>query len=604
MKPRILLISLLAALVAGALPARAVATEGRMITVQVSGSEGGPPTASKTADIRVSIRDPATGSALTGSRPALWLAPLDGPAAENTRCEAWASRLFSTPVAPAGVMDLNGFDVVQATDDGQLALIDPQLNLASANIKAIVSLGGVPDAWAIDSDGQRLWVALGKSRTVALLTLDPFAVAARHELASAPTAIAPLGTVFWVGTADGEVLRIDQSGPPVAVGSVGQGRVLLDAAGEHGLFAVAENGKGAFVNERGLSIRFGMGSEIRAAAFAPLADTLYALDRSGQKLLMVARDDFEQSTAAMLSRQAAALIASPDGRWLALTAANRQSVTIFDTKTNRERWTIEVADPVIGTVFSDAFLYLTHQKQGGVSRIVFDPEGKSPGITTIAAGTPSDIPQQSSHLPLAARIPNAGIFLASTRDRTAYMVSEEGMAPMSSLPLRAGSPVGILLRYRGLVPGTHEGDYIVRATPKYGGAYLAVVRIDQPNLVHCARVEIAGSPDPALVAAQTAATEPPLMLKVEPIQHGDQQLRFSLTGGSSRAVTVRQAVLLANNDNWRRILTDLTLVDSRFSAPVTVDYDGPLWLYVEYIGQDGIPRTLGAAVPLQAEATL
>ena len=94
------------------------------------------------------------------------------------------------------------------------------------------------------------------------------------------------------------------------------------------------------------------------------------------------------------------------------------------------------------------------------------------------------------------------------------------------------------------------------------------------------------------------------MLKVEPIQHGDQQLRFSLTGGSSRAVTVRQAVLLANNDNWRRILTDLTLVDSRFSAPVTVDYDGPLWLYVEYIGQDGIPRTLGAAVPLQAEATL
>lgn len=603
MKPRILLTTLLTALVAGLLLTSALAAEDRVIAVQVSGPEGSPPTAGKTADIRVSIRDPVTGSALAGSRPGLWLVPIDGSEVEKIHCKAWVSRLLNAPVAPSNALDLNGFDVIQATDDGRLALVDPQLNLASANIKAIVSLGGVPDAWAIDPDGQRLWVALGKSRTVALLTLDPFTVAAKYELASAPTAIAVLGTAFWVGTADGEVLRIDRSGPPVAVGGVGQGRVLLDAAGEHGLFAVAENGKGTFINELGLSARFAIGSEVRAATFAPLADTLYTLDRSGQKIMMVARDNPKQSTSVMLSRQAEALTASPDGRWLALTAARGQAVTIFDTSRNRERWTIEVADPVIGAVFSDSFLYLTHQKQGGVSRIVFDPEGKPPGVTTIAAGTPSDIPQRGSHLPLAARISNAGIFLASTRDRTAYMVSEGGMAPMSSLPLRAGPPVGILLRYRGLVSGSNEGDYIVRAVPKYGGPHLVVVRIDQPNLAHCARVEIAGLPDPALATPQ-AATEPPVALKVEPIQHGDQQLRFSLTGDPSLTVIVRQAVLLASDGNWRRILTDLTLTDGRFSAPVTVDYDGALWLYVEYIGTGDAPRTLGAAVPLQEELKL
>lgn len=583
------------------LPLLAIAQE-QVIRVQATTPVGQAPMAGQPVDILVSARDPATGSPLVGSVPALWLAPISEPEAEKTRCEVWVSRLLNAPVVPAGVIDLNGFDVVQATDDGRLALVDPQLNLASANIKAIVSLGSAPDAWAIDADGRQLWAALGHSRTLVRLTLEPLAIAAKHELANAPTALAALGTTFWAGTVGGDVLRIDPQGMPVAAGSIGSGRVLIDAAGEEGLFAVAENGGGVFITHQGLGAKFAINTPLRSAAFAPLADTLYALDQSGKHLIAIPRDSPTHPVSVALSRRSATLTASPDGRWLALTAETGQSLSIYDTMSNRERWTIEVADPMISAVFSDAFLYLTHRRQGGVSRVVFDPKGGPPGIVTIAAGATGDTPQQPSPLPLVARIPKAGIFIASARDRTAYMVSEESMAPMSSLPLRAGKPVGILLRYRGLIPAKPEGDYTARAVPPYGGPYLAIVRIDQPNLVHCTRIEIAGTPDPALTAVRSAATRPAVTLTVAPIRRGDTQLLFALIGQHPDHITISRAMLIAGDSTWRQFASDVTRSGDQFMASITVDNDGPWRLYVEYIGQDGEARTIGIPVPLQEEA--
>ncbi|MBL8259927.1 MAG: hypothetical protein JNM60_08985 [Candidatus Competibacteraceae bacterium] len=595
--------AMLTAALAAVAPALAATDEReRFIAVQASGPQGGAPAAGQPMDVRISIRDPATGAPLTGARPALWLAPIGAPEAESTRCEIWVSRLLNAPVAPAGVIDLNGFDVIQATDDGRLALVDPQLNLASANIKAIVSLAETPVAWAIEAEGRELWVALAKTRTIAKLTLDPFAVATKHQLASAPSALAALGAAFWVGTADGEVLRLERESSPALAGRVGQGRVLLDSAGQEGLFALAENGDGSFIDGLGLAGRFRVGVPVRAAAFAPLADTLYALDRSGRQLLAVARDSPERPVSLALARPASSLTSSPDGRWLALTADSGQSVTVYDTTANRERWTIEFTDPVIGAMFSDAFLYLMHRQQGGVSRVVFDPEGGPPGITTIAAGTSGAIPQQASRLPLAVRVPKAGIFLASARDRAAYRVSEEGMAPMSSLPLRAGTPAGILLRYRGAVPDVEEGDYTARAIPRHGGPYLAVVRTEQPNKVHCARLDIGGPPDPAVAGQSTAAVAPPATLQVEPIRRRDQQVRFSLSGPHSGALAIHRAVLMASDGNWRRLLNEVRRADDLYIAPVALDYDGPLQLYVEFLDQGGALRTVGAPVVRQEGA--
>lgn len=327
------------AVLAGMLPAFALAAaEQRVITVQAMDAAGGKPVAGKAVDIRLSLRDPATGFPLTGIQPSLWLVPITGTEQEDAGCEVWVRRLLNAPVAPMGAIDLNGFDVVQATDDGRLALVDPQLDLASANIKSVVTLGETPEAWAIDPDGQQLSVALGKAHAVAVLTLDPFAVAAQYPLAAAPTAIAVVGTHFWVGTADGEVLRMARGSAPVKIGRLGQGPIRIGAAGAGGLFAIAADGAGAFINRADateLAERFVARTAVRGAAFAALADTLYVLDSSGRQLLAIPRDNPEAIHSLSLSRSAAALAASPDGRWLALTAETGLSVMIYDTTSNQ-----------------------------------------------------------------------------------------------------------------------------------------------------------------------------------------------------------------------------------------------------------------------------
>ncbi|MGB3379711.1 MAG: hypothetical protein WBA55_13175, partial [Allopontixanthobacter sediminis] len=116
-----------------------------MLSVTVESEDGADPEAGKAARLILEGRDPGTDYALTGLAPAIWLVPAGG---DDASCEAWVNRLAGSPTAPPGVIDLNGYDIVQLAQDGTLALVDPQLNLATANIKSIVQMPAMPTHWS------------------------------------------------------------------------------------------------------------------------------------------------------------------------------------------------------------------------------------------------------------------------------------------------------------------------------------------------------------------------------------------------------------------------------------------------------------------------
>ncbi len=554
-----------------ALPCLAAASPSA-IRVRVTGSDGQAPQAGAPLRISVTASDPATGAALTSMTPALWLVPEDGTV--NGRCE----QLAKSVMFPNGTVDVTGFDVIQATEDGRLALIDPLLNLASANIKSMLNLGGPPSAWTLTPSGQRLIVARDGQRELLLVDLERFKVTSRVPTLGTVQSLASTGRQIVAGTDSGAVVLIAEDGTTAPPIRLGEGPVTV-VSGDRLAVALSRSGHGAFLHHSGSRTNFRVRGATRDVAYVARSDSVYALSEDGRTLSIVAQDDPGRPIALALDRSMRTVVASPSGQWLALIAADGAAVTIFDVVSSRSRWTIASNDPITQATFSDQFLYLAHLRQGGTTRVVFDPQGGPPGTVTIAAGSNSDVPNRGGRLPLLAAIPGAGMLIGSARDRAAFMVNDDNaQAAMSSLPLRAGAPSGLMLRYRGLTRKGATGVYEGRATVPHGGQYLAVVRLSQPNLAGCVSLLIATAPGEARRPTVTASSEIMRTLALpDRLPPGRQSLAFSISGPPVELL----GALLVGSD-WQQVPPDIRSQRGGYVMPVDVPPDRDIMLFVRY----------------------
>ena len=550
--------------------------------------------AGEPVELQVRVRDPASGYPLTGLTPALWLMPAAGVDV-NEDCERRVNRLAASAVAPRGVVEVNGFDVVQAVAGGRLALVDPLLNLGSANIKAMLDLGAAPNAWALESDERSLAVVVPGSRSLRRIDMSDFRIAQEVLLPAEATALVEVDGALWAGLSDGRLFAVDGVGDPPAV-PLGEGPVRLVALDE-GALAVARSGDAAFLHAGRIARHFRFPGRVAAIGFAALSDSGYALSEDGRTVWIAPRDAPEAVIEVALDRRMRSLATDPQGKWLALVSADGRAVAILDTRRQRVRWTVEVDDPVIAADFSDAFLYLMHARRGGATRVVFDPLGGPPGLVSIAAGSANVDDRTVGALPMIARIPGMGVLLASYRDRIAYMISDDNaQAAMSSLPLRAGAPTGLLLRYRGLQPASERGTYRARVALPRGGDYVAVVRTSQPDFAHCMHFSVAPasgeSPQVAQAAGHAAQPMPERLLETR-LYHasGSKRLHFAISGSASFELLGASLV----GDGWQQMPAEIERSDGGYSIPAPAAPVSPYVLFVRY--RDGeATRILASAV--------
>lgn len=587
---------LIACALLASLPASLLAREKSLLSAKLSGADGRSARAGEPAVLSLDARDPATGYGLTGLRAALWLVPDDtgGP-----DCETWINRLAGLPAAPEGVIDLNGYDVIQATRDNALALVDPRLNLASANIKAVSRLRAAVSAWALEPGGDRIAVAHDASNDLIIHGVAPFALEKTVKLNAKISALLAKDGAFYAGLTDGQLIEVSHAGVIVRTIRIGRAPVRVADAGKGSLVAISEDGKGAFISRDGAFSPFDLGKAARDVAYSERADSAYFLSLDGRAVHRIGQDAPGLVHTIPLEREAARLLVDPKGERVALQAADHKSFSIIETQSNRLRWTIGVEDPLIEIMFSDNFLYLAHEKLGGVTRIVFDPLGGPPGVASIAAGSRSDALQPRSVLPMMTRIPGGGILVASGRERIAYMVAEDGaQAAMSSIPLRAGNTTGIMLRYRGPVAG-EQGRYEARFVPDHGGRYLAVVRLDQPAIAHCAPVTIAGRPDPLRKTPSDAPrSAQPSIETMGAVRPSSEGLSLRLRGAAPNARIV-EAVAMRHDGSWRRFLESRAVDGGLHRLDVRFPATGTFGLYLDIVEPGGNRYTLGASIQVE-----
>ncbi len=581
-----------------AAPGSAATEDGKpMVSVALRTGDGRAPQAGQPVTLTIRVRDPASDYPLTGLSPAAWLVPDSGDAGG---CQAWVNRLAGSPVPPPGVADLNGYDIVQLARDGTLALIDPRLNLASANIRSLIRLPAVPARWAIDPAGTTLAIVPGEAPSkVRLIGYSPLAVRSEIDARAKVIALSAGDADLLAGTADGRLLRVSRDGRISAEVALGSGAVVLQRDDKGGLIAMAQDGHGLIEGDGGRSVRFaGVAGGARSVAYASLADAAYILAANGRSLSIVHRDAPGALFSVPLEVEAARIVPDRHGRWSALPAADGRSVAILDTRVGAVRWTIATEDPVRDVVFSDNFLYLSHARAGGVTRIVFDPDGGAPGVAMIAAGEAATSDREPSPMPLVVRVPGNGIIAASPDRRVGFMVAEDGaQAAMSSVPLLAGDTAGLLLRYRGVREIDSAGTYRTEFVPQHGGRYIAVVRIDRPELAHCRTVTIGGSPDPVLARRTPVGATPAVTLRLLSVPpSGSSDIRFALEGAPA-GTRLRNAMLMATAGGWHRFVVVRPDGDGRYLFRASVPQRGLYRFYAE-LGGAGADQTLGMDVPI------
>jgi hypothetical protein len=535
------------------------------------------------ARLSVSVRDPASGFALGGLGIAAWIVPDDG-----TSCQDWYARVGRASQLPDQVIPLIGFDIIQATRDRHVALVDPVLDLASANLRAVTAIRALPSAWAITRDGDTLGMIGGQDGALtladaALRRLTPVALPApAHSLTAVEEG-------FWVGLRDGRAVPVDGAGRIAATVPVGSGAVTVLADRDDRLIALSADGQG-----RGLQAGapgFRLPGPVGAAVLAPLANSLFALAADGRTLYAADLDEPSDVRRLPLAFAADRIAADPTGRWVALADAAGTTIAIVDTRTTSVRWSMVMPDPVIEMTFSDAFLYFMHRRQGGVTRVTFDADGAAPGLAAIAAGMASDVPQVAGPLPHLVRIPAGGVLVASSRERRAYIVSESGaQAAMAMVPLRAGETAGIAIRQRGMVPAKARGSYVASFTAPAEGAYRAVIRTDSPDLLQC-RSFVVGTGRPRMARARPVAAVAATEMQVSLVETG---IRLTL----SDATVPARALLMRADGSWRSFLDPVRQGDGFLLATRDRAAPGAYRLFVEVIAADGTVATLSRDLAL------
>ena len=234
-----------------------------------------------------------------------------------------------------------------------------------------------------------------------------------------------------------------------------------------------------------------------------------------------------------------------------------------------------------------------------MTRVILDPKGSAPGLAAIAAGVASDTPQEAGPLGHMVRIPGGGIFVASMRERQAYMVSEDGaQAAMSSLPLRAGLTAGIKLRLRGLLPSDSAGEYVARFNPAANGRHLALVQTEAPKLLHCAPFVVGD----ANKEARAAKLRPPsASFALSKATFADPStVRFRIDGGRARPV---ELMLMRDDGGWRQFLGNPVLDNLDFVVRVDpAPSPGRYRLYVKFIAPDGSIATVAGNLEIDPAA--
>lgn len=169
------------------------------------------PAAGQMVRLDLSLTDAVTGQPPRGVPLQGWVRPVQ---TGNSSCEQAVRGFLTTGAVPTGSVNLNTSVLVMLSRDGSVGVIDPKLNLMSANMLAAFKLDEKPAGLVIDAARMRILASQGEQGSVLALPIPggEAVILASGLAAPAGLAVSDDGDIWVASSGNGTLSRIAPDG--------------------------------------------------------------------------------------------------------------------------------------------------------------------------------------------------------------------------------------------------------------------------------------------------------------------------------------------------------------------------------------------------------
>ena len=143
----------------------------------------------------------ATGSPLSGSRPAVWIDARAGKPTDAKQCHEKINSFLQASLGSRPSIDLNSYYILALNDEASISVIDPLLSFGASKLYTLVMLKSPGMDWLLSKDGKRLFVTMPAAGQVAVVDTSTWKVIANVDAGANPTrmALQKDEKYLWVG---------------------------------------------------------------------------------------------------------------------------------------------------------------------------------------------------------------------------------------------------------------------------------------------------------------------------------------------------------------------------------------------------------------------
>lgn len=511
--------------------------------------------------LRAEFRDTVLDRPHRLQRPRAFLRPL--PPGDVSTCANMARAVRATGALSLGDIALDGYLVALLSEGARIAVVDPQVSLATSNVLRLIDLGAMPADFVVNPAGA-LYASFPERGEVA--KIDP--VSGRIErIASGltgPLALAPTPTGIAVLDAGGSVrlmgrhgvVTIDAGFAVTGFTAAAEGVLLL--RGRDGAVALVDTDTGRLVR------RASIGPGAVAIAHSALADAILSVDRDAAEIVF----RFADSAAplrAPIARPADALIVSADGRYAIAAGLKAGVASIVDLAFAQTLQAIAFDEAIVDVSITDSTVFFLLEGRRSVAMLPRESiaKGRAPALRRIALGRSG--PDATVPSALQALTPDGRSLAVVSPARDALLrIADAGLhasASLASVALKGEAPLVMRLvprAFREVGPGRYEAT---ASFAREGRHRLAVFDSSNTPLV-CNDLIVAAGAEPVQAAHALAGAD----LVVEGLDSSADgvAIRFGLAGDSDENVSALVAQSLTSH--WRTVVPVEPAGGQRFQA--------------------------------------
>jgi len=543
--------------------------------------------AGEDVNIKFKVTDTTTGTPVKGLNLSAWLSR--GPVADAAQCRQKIQSYLTGSMRARPEVDLNSYYILALNKSPDISVIDPLLGFGGSKLLTLVMMKSPGEDWVLTADREKLFVTLPLVNQVAVIDTRSWKVVNYVDTGIKPTSIAlqPDQKYVWIGNDGDGVTAIDVATLKVATQiSTGAGRHEIVVTNDN-RFAFISNHESGTVSvidvaklEKIKDVKIGANpvslalSELSKSVYAVTDDAVAVVNTEGEVLARI-----KSKPGARLVRFA------PGGRYGFLVNTAENTVSIFDTASNRVLHEVKVGKAPDQLTFSDTFAFVRSLGTESVSLIRLATIGTEIDITEFPGG--QGIPSEASAPVRAGSIVPApegnAVIVANPVDRVIYYYSEGMSAPMGNFQNYRREPVAVAVVDRSLretTPGVYSTTVKLPQSGRYDVAFLT----DSPRIAHC--FETTAEVNPRLKEDERVA----LRLEHEtkdrelPVGHSFP-LRFKLIDtktnkGKDDIKDVRVLTFLSPG-TWQRRDIAKSLGNGEYEVNVNVPQSGYYMVFVE-----------------------